>query len=99
MKKNSHIIWDWNGTIVDDTWLFVELMNEELSIRNLPLINIEKYRQHFTFPVKQYYQNLGFDFNKGTKIIVSKLIIVNTTNTEDQDMLLRRAAANGGPTT
>ena len=63
-KKIKHIIWDWNGTLINDAWLFVELMNEELSIRNLPLINIEKYRQHFTFPVKQYYQNLGFDFNK-----------------------------------
>ena len=64
LKKIKHIIWDWNGTLINDAWLFVELMNEELLIRNLPLINIEKYRQHFTFPVKQYYQNLGFDFNK-----------------------------------
>ncbi len=63
-KKIKHIIWDWNGTLINDAWLFVELMNEELSIRNLPLININKYRQYFTFPVKQYYQNLGFDFNK-----------------------------------
>ena len=63
-KKIKHIIWDWNGTLINDSWVFVELMNEELTIRNLPLINIKKYRQKFTFPVKKYYQNLGFDFNK-----------------------------------
>ena len=62
--KIKHIIWDWNGTLVDDAWLFVELMNEELLDRNLPQININKYREHFTFPVKQYYKNLGFDFQK-----------------------------------
>jgi len=62
--KIKHIIWDWNGTLVNDAWLFVELMNEELEQRNLPLIDIEKYREHFTFPVKQYYKNLGFDFKK-----------------------------------
>ena len=62
--KIKHIIWDWNGTLVNDAWLFVELMNEELKQRNLPLIDIEKYREHFTFPVKQYYKNLGFDFKK-----------------------------------
>ena len=60
----KHIIWDWNGTLVNDAWLFVELMNEELETRNLPLITIKKYREHFTFPVKKYYENLGFDFEK-----------------------------------
>ena len=60
----KHIVWDWNGTLVNDAWLFVELMNEELKQRNLSLIDIEKYKEHFTFPVKQYYKNLGFDFKK-----------------------------------
>ena len=60
----KHIVWDWNGTLVNDAWLFVELMNEELKQRNLSLIDIAKYKEHFTFPVKQYYKNLGFDFKK-----------------------------------
>ena len=60
----KHIIWDWNGTLVNDAWLFVERMNEELSQRKLPLIDIQKYRQNFTFPVKKYYENLGFDFKR-----------------------------------
>ena len=66
MKDNQcqHIIWDWNGTLVNDAWLFVELMNEELDVRNLPLIDVAAYREHFTFPVKKYYENLGFNFEK-----------------------------------
>ena len=66
MKDNQcqHIIWDWNGTLVNDAWLFVELMNEELDVRNLPLIDVEAYREHFTFPVKKYYENLGFNFER-----------------------------------
>ena len=63
MPKIKYIIWDWNGTLVNDAWLFVELMNEELSIRSLPLISIADYREKFTFPVKTYYENLGFDFS------------------------------------
>ena len=63
-NKFSHIIWDWNGTLIDDAWLFVELMNTELQERHLPLINVEDYRKNFTFPVKKYYENLGFDFKK-----------------------------------
>tara|TARA_Y100001936_G_C16022519_1_gene640373 strand:+ start:337 stop:984 length:648 start_codon:yes stop_codon:yes gene_type:complete len=62
--KIKYIIWDWNGTLIDDAWLFVEIMNEELKERMLPQINIQDYRQHFTFPVKKYYERLGFDFKK-----------------------------------
>ena len=60
----KHIIWDWNGTLINDAWLFVEIMNGELQGRNLPLITISDYRKFFTFPVKKYYENLGFDFEK-----------------------------------
>ena len=61
-QRIKHIIWDWNGTLINDAWLFVELMNEELNDRGLPIININDYKQNFTFPVKKYYENLGFNF-------------------------------------
>tara|TARA_Y100001970_G_scaffold63393_1_gene81196 strand:+ start:16660 stop:17322 length:663 start_codon:yes stop_codon:yes gene_type:complete len=60
----KYVIWDWNGTLIDDAWLFVDLMNDELSVRNLPNITVEDYRRFFTFPVKKYYEVLGFDFKK-----------------------------------
>jgi phosphoglycolate phosphatase len=60
--KYKHIIWDWNGTLVDDAWLCVEIMNNILENRNLNLITIDDYREHFTFPVRDYYVKLGFDF-------------------------------------
>ncbi len=62
--KYTHIVWDWNGTLLDDSWLCVEVMNTLLSARNLPLLTLERYRNIFDFPVKSYYEKLGFDFNK-----------------------------------
>jgi len=62
--KIKYVIWDWNGTLINDAWLFVELMNDELRTRNLPQISIDDYRNYFTFPVKKYYEVLGFDFSK-----------------------------------
>ena len=56
MDNIKHVIWDWNGTLVDDAWLFVELMNDELHKRNLTKINVNDYKNHFTFPVKKYYE-------------------------------------------
>ena len=64
MRKYNYIIWDWNGTIYDDAAFCVNIMNNLLSKRNLPLLTIEKYKEVFDFPVKDYYQKLGFDFNK-----------------------------------
>ncbi|MDP4281049.1 MAG: HAD hydrolase-like protein [Bacteroidota bacterium] len=60
----SHIIWDYNGTLLDDAWLCVEVMNKLLKQRNLPLLTLERYRSIFDFPVQDYYELLGFDFNK-----------------------------------
>jgi len=58
------IIWDWNGTLLDDVGICVSCMNEVLSKRNIPQLNADRYRDIFTFPVKDYYQNAGFDFEK-----------------------------------
>ena len=62
--KYKHLIWDWNGTLVDDTWLFVDIMNGVLKDRKLNKITIDDYRDVFDFPVQNYYRKLGFDFEK-----------------------------------
>ena len=81
MNHIKHVIWDWNGTLVDDSWLFVELMNEELNKRNLTKINIHDYRNHFTFPVKKYYENLGFDFKVLDPYVSGKEDLLNQIDT------------------
>jgi phosphoglycolate phosphatase len=64
IKKYSHIIWDWNGTLLNDAWLCMDVMNKMLAQRRLPLISLEIYRDIFDFPVRDYYLKLGFDFDK-----------------------------------
>ena len=61
--RYKHIIWDWNGTLLDDRWLCVEGINQALVKRDLPPISEDRYRKIFTFPVKEYYKKLGFDFD------------------------------------
>lgn len=64
MTKYQHIIWDWNGTLLDDSWLCVEIMNGELAKRGLPQLTIQRYQQIFRFPVIDYYRELGYDFER-----------------------------------
>ena len=61
--KYKHIIWDWNGTLIDDAWLCVEILNNILEKRGLNAITIDHYREYFTFPVRDFYVKLGFDFS------------------------------------
>ncbi len=63
MINIKHIIWDWNGTLVDDGWLFTELINIVLKKRGLKEIALEDFRQKFCFPLEKYYQRLGFNFD------------------------------------
>jgi len=62
-KKYKHIIWDWNGTLLDDAWLSVEVINSILKKYDKPLLTLDSYRRIFDFPVKDYYQRIGFDFS------------------------------------
>ena len=65
VMKYKHIIWDWNGTLFNDVDACIETMNELLNKRNLaPIVSRDYYRQIFCFPVIDYYQKLGFDFNQ-----------------------------------
>jgi len=58
------IIWDWNGTLLNDVDYSVAQINKVLTKYKLPNISVEKYREIFTFPVIDYYKALGFDFDK-----------------------------------
>mgnify|MGYP001206385250 CR=1 FL=1 len=57
------ILWDWNGTLLNDTGICIDVMNGMLQKHGMPLISLEKYRSVFTFPVKDYYEAVGWDFS------------------------------------
>jgi len=64
VRKFKHIIWDWNGTLLDDLQACVDSINLLLKVRKLPAITREQYLNVFDFPVRDYYLKLGFDFTK-----------------------------------
>jgi len=59
--KFDSIIWDWNGTLLNDVGIAVDSINQLLYDRNLELLTIERYLDVFTFPVQDYYELIGFD--------------------------------------
>ncbi len=69
------IIWDWNGTLLNDLDFCVATINKLLNNRNLSLLNKDLYREAFSFPVKNYYKTIGFDFEKEDFAIPAKEFI------------------------
>ncbi len=59
--QTPYIIWDWNGTLLDDTDAGVRALNKMLVRRNLPAITRDFYRANFGFPVRPFYARLGMD--------------------------------------
>ncbi|UCG56484.1 MAG: HAD family hydrolase [Phycisphaerales bacterium] len=63
LQQYGFIIWDWNGTLLDDARLCLEIVNEMLAARGKRRITYERYQEEFDFPVQQFYQRLGLDFS------------------------------------
>jgi phosphoglycolate phosphatase len=62
-EQVNTLIWDWNGTLLDDADICVEAMNQILAERGMGVITKQYYQKVFTFPVQNYYMKLGFDFD------------------------------------
>lgn len=77
MPKYTTIIWDWNGTLLNDIDASINSINPLLEERNLKLHNRESYRRVFGFPVKDYYVQSGFDFGKDDWIKVAADFVGN----------------------
>ena len=58
--KVSHIIWDWNGTLLDDTQACVNSINVLLAKRGVPTLDLPRYRELFGFPVIDFYRRINF---------------------------------------
>ena len=68
MKK--YIIWDWNGTIVDDAGIALDAVNDMLREQHRPEITLEEYRNAMDTPILRFYEQFfdmkATDFNRIT---------------------------------
>lgn len=53
-----HIVWDWNGTLLDDLDVVVESLNVGIASLGIAPIDADGYRDHFTRPVRAFYDSL-----------------------------------------
>ena len=64
----KYVIYDFNGTILDDVAVCLKAENytiEHFGLDREP-ITLDEYLHIFTFPVQKYYENVGFDWSKNS---------------------------------
>ena len=54
----NHVIWDWNGTLIDDVDLCVDVLNQALASHKKSTISVTVQRI-ILFPVSEFYRLLN----------------------------------------
>lgn len=65
------VIWDFNGTLIDDVQTAVCSVNDTLRKCGLPLTDTEQYRRNMDMPITRYYEK-HFDLRRVTFDFLSK---------------------------
>ena len=52
----AHLVWDWNGTLLDDLALVVTATNASLASVGGPAITADEHRRDFRRPIAAYYE-------------------------------------------
>ncbi|MEU9609613.1 HAD hydrolase-like protein [Streptomyces sp. NPDC048057] len=56
--SGSHLVWDWNGTLLDDVTAVVGATNAALEVVGLDAITVEQYREWYRVPIPRFYERM-----------------------------------------
>lgn len=58
MSQPRHLVWDWNGTLLDDLTLVIDATNVALSTMGGPVVTADEHRRDFRRPIIEYYSQV-----------------------------------------
>ena len=57
-----HLVWDWNGTVLNDFEIILRSTNDSFRDHGLPPITADQYRTQIKMPIRAFYADiLGHD--------------------------------------
>jgi phosphoglycolate phosphatase len=64
VEPYSNVIWDWNGTLLNDAKIGTEAEAAIFRKYGLPVQSHEERIKNFFMPVEKYYEKMGFDLER-----------------------------------
>lgn len=56
--KKTHIIWDWNGALLDDVNISLFAANQVFISLDIKPLTLNEYRQYYSVPIQKFYHNV-----------------------------------------
>ena len=73
MSDYKCIIWDWNGTLLNDVPLNMRIVNTLLNERGVRSLESEEYyKSEFSFPIIDFYRKIGFDLENEDFTLIAR---------------------------
>lgn len=69
--KIETVIWDWNGTLLNDVEINRKIINIMLAKRGLEQLDLTTYKQKFCFPIRQFHSRIGINLEKESVMTIS----------------------------
>ncbi|MFD0023563.1 HAD family hydrolase [Streptomyces sp. NPDC058382] len=57
-KNRTHLVWDWNGTLLDDNIAVVGATNAAFMEVGVAPITLDQYRETYCVPIPRFYERL-----------------------------------------
>ncbi|MFH9619226.1 HAD family hydrolase [Streptomyces pratensis] len=57
-KHRTHLVWDWNGTLLDDIHAVLGATNAAFAEVDLAPLTLEQYRETYCVPIPKFYERL-----------------------------------------
>ncbi|MFJ9621478.1 HAD family hydrolase [Streptomyces sp. NPDC101181] len=57
-KTRTHLVWDWNGTLLDDIQAVIHATNAAFAEIEVAPITLERYREMYCVPIPRFYERL-----------------------------------------
>ncbi|MEU2250517.1 HAD family hydrolase [Streptomyces sp. NPDC019224] len=58
VNHRTHLVWDWNGTLLDDNTAVVGATNAAFGEVGVAPITVEQYREMYCIPIPRFYERL-----------------------------------------
>jgi phosphoglycolate phosphatase-like HAD superfamily hydrolase len=57
-RQPLHLVWDWNGTVLNDFEIILRSTNDSFAFHGLPPITADQYRTQVKMPIRSFYADI-----------------------------------------